>query len=101
MDEKANARYHASFNEKNVSLFLDGTEVTLIVEFCRKYNCSIEVSLGKFIFVTLKNTSKFLSISVDEEHLWGEVFDNRTGNGIMGMIVERRADIAVSAIYYL
>ncbi|EAT48976.1 AAEL000066-PA [Aedes aegypti] len=79
--EKANARYHASVKGEDVPLFLDGTEVVLLIEFCRKYNCTIEASF-------------------DEVYLWGEVFDNHTGNGLLGSVVERRADIAVAAIYY-
>ncbi|XP_065072620.1 glutamate receptor-like [Ochlerotatus camptorhynchus] len=78
--EKANARYVASFKE-DIPLFLDGTEVSLIVEFCRKYNCNVEATF-------------------DEIFQWGEVYDNHTGNGLVGSVVERRADIAVAAIYY-
>ncbi|KXJ76294.1 hypothetical protein RP20_CCG009942 [Aedes albopictus] len=79
--EKANARYHTSFKKEDIPLYLDGTEVILLVEFCRKYNCSVEASF-------------------DEVFLWGEVYDNHTGNGLLGSVVERRADIAVAAIYY-
>ncbi|XP_065072611.1 uncharacterized protein LOC135696992 [Ochlerotatus camptorhynchus] len=78
--EKANAQYEASFNE-DMPLFLDGTEATLVLEFCRKYNCNVEASF-------------------DEIFLWGNAYDNHTGVGLYGAVVERRADIAVAALYY-
>ncbi|XP_065072600.1 glutamate receptor-like [Ochlerotatus camptorhynchus] len=78
--EKANARYAASFKE-DIPLFLDGTEISLIEQFCHKYNCTVEATF-------------------DEIYLWGEVYDNHTGNGLIGSVVERRADIAMAAIYY-
>ncbi|XP_038116675.1 uncharacterized protein LOC6050674 [Culex quinquefasciatus] len=79
--EKANARYDPNFMKEDLPLFLDGTEPTLILEFCRIHNCTIEASF-------------------DESAFWGEVFDNRTGTGLLGAVVERRADIAVAAIYF-
>lgn len=30
----------------------------------------------------------------DEAGEWGEIFDNRTGNGILGAVVEKRADVS-------
>lgn len=35
----------------------------------------------------------------DEAGEWGEIFDNRSGNGIIGAVVERRAEIGVGALY--
>ncbi|XP_053691083.1 uncharacterized protein LOC128739612 [Sabethes cyaneus] len=61
-------------------LYVDGTESRIFLEFCAKFNCSLEISL-------------------DEAGEWGEIFDNRTGNGIIGAVVERRADIGVGALY--
>lgn len=40
----------------------------------------------------------FLYISVDDTE-WGIIYDNKTGNGIIGAVVERRADIGVGALY--
>ncbi|XP_055608597.1 glutamate receptor 3-like [Uranotaenia lowii] len=79
--ELANARYDPAFKQDDVPLFLDGTEPTLILEFCSRYNCTVEASF-------------------DEAHFWGNVYDNGTGNGLLGAVVERRADMAVAAIYY-
>ncbi|XP_055546486.1 glutamate receptor-like [Wyeomyia smithii] len=79
--EQANARYDPKYKQDDLPLFLDGTEVMLLLEFCRKHNCTIEASF-------------------DEVSLWGEVFDNHTGTGLLGAVVERRADIAMAAIYF-
>lgn len=35
----------------------------------------------------------------DEAGEWGEILDNRTGNGVLGAVVERRADVGISALY--
>ncbi|CAO1317675.1 unnamed protein product [Diamesa serratosioi] len=65
---------------KVVSLSIDGTEGWVFLEFCKKFNCS-------------------LMISLDEDGEWGEIFDNRSGNGIIGAVAERRAEIGVGALY--
>lgn len=36
---------------------------------------------------------------VDEAGEWGTIADNMTGDGVLGAIVERRADIGISALY--
>ncbi|XP_049286717.1 probable glutamate receptor [Anopheles funestus] len=69
-----------AFYQQNRSLAIDGTESRLFVEFCAKLNCTLEISL-------------------DEAGEWGQIYDNRTGDGIIGAIVERRADIGVGALY--
>ena len=40
-----------------------------------------------------------LNFLADEAGEWGEIFDNRTGNGIIGAVVERRAEVGVGALY--
>ncbi|XP_035902364.1 uncharacterized protein LOC118507679 isoform X1 [Anopheles stephensi] len=69
-----------AFYRHNRSLAIDGTESRLFVEFCAKLNCSLEISL-------------------DEAGEWGQIYDNRTGDGIIGALVERRADVGVGALY--
>ncbi|XP_062556996.1 uncharacterized protein LOC134221839 [Armigeres subalbatus] len=66
--------------EQQPVLNVDGTESRIFLEFCAKYNCTLDISL-------------------DEANEWGEIFDNRTGNGIIGAVVEHRADIGVGALY--
>ncbi|XP_065072646.1 uncharacterized protein LOC135697019 [Ochlerotatus camptorhynchus] len=70
---------NAYFEQRPV-LTIDGTESRIFLEFCSMYNCSLDISL-------------------DEAGEWGEILDNRTGNGIIGAVVERRADIGVGALY--
>ncbi|EDS44681.1 conserved hypothetical protein [Culex quinquefasciatus] len=69
-----------AYFEHEASLQVDGTESRIFSLFCDTFNCSLEISL-------------------DEAGEWGEIFDNRTGNGIIGAVVERRADIGVGALY--
>lgn len=61
-------------------LHIDGTESWVFLEFCKKFNCS-------------------LLISLDEAGEWGEIFDNKTGNGILGAVAEKRAEVGVGALY--
>ncbi|XP_053691082.1 uncharacterized protein LOC128739611 [Sabethes cyaneus] len=79
--KEANARYNPKYKQEDTPLFLDGTEVTLLFEFCSRHNCTIEAT-------------------IDEVSFWGEVFDNHTGTGLLGAVVERRADISMAAVYY-
>ena len=44
---------------------VDGTETRLLLEFCKKLNATFDVI-------------------VDAENEWGEVYENYTGNGILG-----------------
>ncbi|XP_053660235.1 uncharacterized protein LOC128709273 [Anopheles marshallii] len=62
------------------SIWLDGTELQLLVSFCERRNCNI------------------LVLPEDEDE-WGEVYPNGTGNGLMGSVAERRTDIAFGAFY--
>uniref|UniRef100_A0A182Q9U2 Ionotropic glutamate receptor C-terminal domain-containing protein n=1 Tax=Anopheles farauti TaxID=69004 RepID=A0A182Q9U2_9DIPT len=75
VSREANAYY-----DHERALQIDGTESRLFVEFCARLNCTLEISL-------------------DEAGEWGQIFDNRTGDGIIGAIVERRADVGVGALY--
>lgn len=52
----------------------------MMLEFCYKYNCTWDI------------------ITVDETE-WGVIYENKTGNGIIGAVVERRAEIGVGALY--
>lgn len=40
---------------------LDGTEIKLIQEFCKRHNCSL--------------------VAVDDGHYWGDIFENGTSDG--------------------
>jgi hypothetical protein len=44
---------------------LDGTEMRIALEFCKKLNATLDVI-------------------VDAENEWGEIYENYTGNGILG-----------------
>ncbi|XP_050079459.1 glutamate receptor ionotropic, delta-1-like [Anopheles maculipalpis] len=62
------------------SIWLDGTELQLLVSYCQRRNCNIVVF-------------------PEDEDEWGDVYPNGTGNGLMGSVAERRTDIAFGAFY--
>nr|AXY83436.1 putative ionotropic receptor 7 [Conopomorpha sinensis] len=67
--------------DKNIEISgQDGIEVRIIDEFCRLLNC-------KALFVG------------DDGGEWGEIFENGTGNGVLGKVAEDRADVAITALY--
>jgi hypothetical protein len=43
----------------------DGTETRIALEFCKRLNATFDVS-------------------IDAENEWGEIYENYTGNGILG-----------------
>nr|QIJ45772.1 ionotropic receptor [Glyphodes pyloalis] len=57
-----------------------GTEIKIVDEFCRWINCTIEIVR-------------------DDVHLWGEIYENQTGVGVIGNVVEDRADLGITALY--
>nr|QGW45449.1 ionotropic receptor 41a [Bradysia odoriphaga] len=74
-----NANLVGSDEEKN--MITDGTETTMITSFCDVYNCTSTI---------------FPADGVGD---WGTIEDNYTGDGVLGAVVERRADIGVGAFY--
>ncbi|CAH2075338.1 unnamed protein product, partial [Iphiclides podalirius] len=60
----------------------DGMEIRIVDEFCRWINCSIEIVR-------------------DDEYQWGEIYsyENRTGVGVLGSMVEDRVDFGITALY--
>lgn len=62
-------------------IYLDGQECLIILEFCTRYNCTLTARLD---------------YDVDT---WGDVFDNQTGNGLLGSLVMREANISAAALY--
>ncbi|XP_059608153.1 uncharacterized protein LOC132255993 [Phlebotomus argentipes] len=75
---KGNA--NAMMTEEELTILIDGTECLMFLEFCSRHNCT-------------------LFISEDEEGQWGVIYENRTGNGLTGAVVERRAEASVGALY--
>ncbi|CAH2107283.1 unnamed protein product [Euphydryas editha] len=58
----------------------DGIEVRIVDEFCRWINCTVEIVR-------------------DDEHQWGEIYNNLTGVGVIGNVFEDRADLGITALY--
>ena len=55
---------------------VDGTEVLVAVEYAKKCNMTPD-------------------LVADEEAEWGEIYNNWTGNGILGNIVMDKSDIGL------
>ncbi|KAG4071256.1 hypothetical protein HA402_003960 [Bradysia odoriphaga] len=74
-----NANYFGS--NDSLGLRLDGQEHIALVEFCYKYNCTLT---GRLDY---------------DEILWGESFPNHTGNGLVGALTTREANVSCAALY--
>lgn len=92
----------AGSNEEN-ELITDGTETTMISSFCDVYNCTLAVlptgnGRQTVFFPTNKNDNLKQKL-LDDIGEWGTILDNYTGDGVLGAVAERRADIGVGAFY--
>nr|ALM24942.1 ionotropic receptor 41a [Athetis dissimilis] len=59
----------------------DGVEIRIVDELCRWINCTVEI----------------VREDVDQ---WGEVYKNESGGiGVIGSVIEDRADLGISALY--
>ncbi|KAJ8732773.1 hypothetical protein PYW07_015372 [Mythimna separata] len=59
----------------------DGVEIRIVEELCRWMNCTVEI------------------VREDVEQ-WGDIYPNETGGiGVLGSVVEDRADVAITALY--
>ncbi|KAL1378321.1 hypothetical protein pipiens_004018 [Culex pipiens pipiens] len=67
----------ATFHRQNVTI--DGMGGLLMAEFCMKFNCTWDVS-------------------IDQLGEWGTIYENWTGNGIVGTLAERRADVGIGSL---
>lgn len=70
-------------SNKSLSVKLRGIEGTLMVEFCRKFNCVISARL-----------------EYDKE-LWGWGYANHTGTGVLGAILKYDADLTGAGCYIM
>ncbi|XP_038120721.1 uncharacterized protein LOC6050685 [Culex quinquefasciatus] len=63
----------------NQSYTIDGIDGYMLVQFCIRFNCTWD-------------------LSVDQYWQYGQVFENRTGNGMTGALVARKVDFALAAM---
>ncbi|XP_055642418.1 uncharacterized protein LOC129779153 [Toxorhynchites rutilus septentrionalis] len=63
----------------NQSHTIDGLDGYILIQFCLWYNCTWD-------------------LSVDQDYQYGQAFENRTGNGMIGALVERKVDFALAAV---
>lgn len=59
---------------------LDGLEHLILVELCLKYNCTLTARLDY------------------DEELWGDIYDNKTGYGLLGAIAMYQANVTCSSL---
>ncbi|KAH8328499.1 hypothetical protein KR067_010239, partial [Drosophila pandora] len=61
-------------------IFIDGTDVRLMLIFCELHNCTVQVDTS-------------------EPSDWGDIYTNATGIGLVGMILDRRNDYGIGGMY--
>lgn len=60
--------------------FLEGIEGNILVNYCKRYNCTIQI-------VTCNYGD------------WGTIYENLSGEGQVGMVVDRKVDIVLNSMY--
>lgn len=63
-----------------INYFYEGLEGNILVNYCRRYNCSIEI----------------VPCVYGE---WGDIYSNFSGEGSLGLVVDRKVDIALNSMY--
>lgn len=60
--------------------FLEGIESNILMSYCKRYNCSIEI----------------IECGYGE---WGDIYSNLSGEGQLGLLIERKVDIVLNSMY--
>ncbi|KAH8262540.1 hypothetical protein KR026_010626 [Drosophila bipectinata] len=70
--------YDRATNKEDI--FIDGTDVKLMLIFCELHNCTVQVDTS-------------------EPSDWGYIYTNATGIGLVGMILDRQNDYGIGGMY--
>uniref|UniRef100_A0A336LV05 CSON002664 protein n=1 Tax=Culicoides sonorensis TaxID=179676 RepID=A0A336LV05_CULSO len=79
--EPGTGNSHIHGSNSSFNLMLEGQEGLIFIEFCKKYNCTISARIDF------------------NESLWGEIYPNRTGRGVLGTIARNEVDVTGVAFY--
>lgn len=63
-----------------VKHFLEGIESNILLNYCKRYNCSIEI----------------VTCNYGE---WGDIYSNLSGEGQLGLLIENKVDIVLNSMY--
>lgn len=80
------------------TLLVDGSEGRMMLEFCKKFNCTLLIVEGLRL-TWLPGDFLIVLTSAEDGHEWGEVYDNYTGNGLHGRVMDKVAEVAVGGLY--
>lgn len=50
------------------------------------------------LYLSLRWVNCTIEIVREDKYQWGEVFENGTGNGVIGSVVEDRADVGICSL---
>ncbi|XP_002138113.2 uncharacterized protein Ir41a [Drosophila pseudoobscura] len=79
--ENSNTRDIGVTQDSGLSnVYIDGTEARVVLNFCAKFNCTVQID----------------TTDADD---WGTVYQNMSGDGAMGMVINHKADICIGAMY--
>ncbi|XP_073843764.1 uncharacterized protein [Musca autumnalis] len=70
---------HAADNPRHL-VHANGTEMRIVHGFCELYNCSVQVDTS-------------------EKVEWGQFYQNYTANGLLGMIVDGKTEMALGGMF--
>ncbi|XP_034106527.1 uncharacterized protein LOC117569468 [Drosophila albomicans] len=66
--------------QHGAEVHIDGTEVRLLLIFCELHNCTVQAD-------------------TTEPSEWGDIYENYTGTGLMGMVLDRTTDYGIGGLY--
>lgn len=69
-------------SNESLSVRLDGQEHLILVEMCARYNCSLIARLDY------------------DDELWGEIYQNQTGSGLLGALAMYDANVTCAAVCF-
>lgn len=71
-------------------------------EFCKYLSTYFYVKdnpLSNQLIINLRWVNCTVEIVRDDENEWGEIYENLTGVGVLGNVIEDRADLGISKLF--